>query len=36
MMPAQVQRRNARGTFGQLEVAKKDIDDQPAQLTLAD
>ncbi len=36
MMPAQLQRRNARGTFGRQAVAKNDIDAQPAQLTLAD
>jgi hypothetical protein len=36
MMPARMQRRNARETFGRLEVAKDDVDDQPAQLTLAD
>jgi hypothetical protein len=36
MMPTQLQRRNARETSAWQKVAKDDVDDQPAQLTLAD
>jgi hypothetical protein len=35
MMPPQLQRRNAQGTFGQQNLSKEGLGNQPAQMTLA-